>query len=57
MALPLLDAGDLSEDQVRHTVQQIGGTLDQLLMEAASLDESPVRAARRLVLQRLKEAQ
>jgi len=55
MALPLLDAGDLSEEQVRNAVQRIGGTLDQILVEAGSVGESPVHAARRLVLQRLKE--
>jgi hypothetical protein len=56
MALPLLDAGDLNEEQVRESVQRIGSTLDQLFSESEERDESPVHAARRLVKQRLNIA-
>jgi len=53
MALPLLDAGDLSEEQVRESVQRIGGTLDQLFAEAEDRNESPVYSATRMVRRRM----
>jgi len=56
MAMPLLDAGDMNEEQVRDSVQRIGGTLDQLFSEAEDRNESPVHAAERLVRQRLEVA-
>jgi leucine dehydrogenase len=55
IALPLLDAGDLSEEQVRKSVQGLGGTLDRLFAEAEDRDESPVHAAQRVVRERLKQ--
>jgi leucine dehydrogenase len=56
LALPLLDAGDLSEEQVRNAVQRIGDTLHQIFIEADGLDESPVRAATRMAIQKLDQA-
>jgi leucine dehydrogenase len=53
MAMPLLDAGDLSEERIREAVQRIGGMLDQLFVEAEERNESPFHAAARLVKHRL----
>ncbi len=53
MAMPLLDAGDLSEERVRDSVQRVGGMLDELFVEAEERNESPYHAAARLVKQRL----
>jgi leucine dehydrogenase len=54
MALPLLDAGDLSEEQVRDSVQRIGGALNQMFTDAENRDESPIHPAMRLVRERLE---
>ena len=56
MAVLLLDAGDLTEEQVRDSVMRIGDSLDQLFTEAEQCDESPVHAAQRLVRRRLEIA-
>lgn len=56
MAVLLLDAGDLTEEQVRDTVMRIGGSLEQMFAEAEERDESPVHAAQRLVRSRLETA-
>ena len=56
MAIPLLDAGDLNEEQVRDAVLRIGDTLDQMFTEAEERNESPVHAAQRLVRRRLETA-
>ena len=56
VALPLLDAGDFSEEQVRDSVRGIGDALDQILSEAIENGEPPVRAAERLVTRRLDAA-
>ena len=56
VAIPLIDAGDLAEDQVRESVQRIGNSLERMFAEAKEYDESPVHAAQRLVRQRLESA-
>lgn len=56
IAVPLLDAGDLDEEQVRDSVQRIGVLLDLMFTEAAERDESPVHAAERLVNSTLEAA-
>jgi leucine dehydrogenase len=56
MAIPLLDAGDLTEEQVRDSVLRIGETLDQMFAEAEQRHESPVYAAQRMVRRRLEMA-
>ncbi len=56
VALPLLDAGDFSEEQVRDSVRGIGDSLDQILSEATENRELSVRAAQRLVTRRLEAA-
>ncbi|MFC1639601.1 Glu/Leu/Phe/Val dehydrogenase dimerization domain-containing protein [Gemmatimonadota bacterium] len=56
MAIPLLDAGDLTEEQVRDSVLRIGDSLDRMFTEAEQRDESPVYAAERLVRRRLETA-
>jgi divalent metal cation (Fe/Co/Zn/Cd) transporter len=56
MAVLLLDAGDLTEEQVRDSVMRIGGSLGQMFVEAEERDESPVHAAQRLVRSRLETA-
>lgn len=53
VAVPLLDAAEITEEQVRDSVRRIGDTLDQLLTEAEERDESPLHAAARLVESRL----
>jgi len=56
MAIPLMDAGDLADDQVLKSVERIGETLERVFEEAAVLDESPVHPAERLVASRLHTA-
>ena len=53
LAIPLIEAGDLSDEQVRDSVGRIGQTLAQMFTESAGRGESPVRAARRVVQRRL----
>jgi leucine dehydrogenase len=57
LAIPLIEAGDLSDEQVRESVQRIGDTLDQMFTEAGKRDESPVHEAERLVTRRLAGAE
>jgi leucine dehydrogenase len=57
IAIPFIEAGDLSEEQVRDSVQRIGDTLDRMFKESEESGESPVHAAHRLVRRRLAEAE
>lgn len=56
MAIPLLDAADLTDEAVREYVERIGDTLDEIFAEAAERGESPLHAATRLVSNRLAQA-
>ena len=56
VAIPLLDEGVHSEEEVRNRVRGIGDTLDRIFAEAEERRESPVHAAQRLVQARLERA-
>ncbi|MFQ5705199.1 MAG: Glu/Leu/Phe/Val dehydrogenase dimerization domain-containing protein [Gemmatimonadales bacterium] len=49
IALPMLDGGEHTEDQVRDRIRQLEDVIGKIFDEASGRDESPVRAAQRLV--------
>jgi leucine dehydrogenase len=49
IALPALDSGKVTEQEVRNRIGRIEETLGQIFAEASDNDESPVRAAKTLV--------
>ena len=57
VAIPLIEAGDLGEEQLRESVQRIGDALGQMFVEAEERGESPEHVARRLVQRRLQAAE
>ncbi len=49
IALPALDSGNVTEEEVRNRIGRIEDTLGEIFSEASENDESPVRAAKKLV--------
>ncbi len=49
IALPLLDAGNHTDQEIRDRILGIGGTLDGIFKEAEANNETPVLAAQRIV--------
>lgn len=49
IALPALDSGNVTDEEVRNRVNRIETTLDEIFREASENNESPVLAAKKLV--------
>ena len=49
IALPALDSGNVTEEEVRNRINRIETTLDEIFREASENDESPVLSAKKLV--------
>jgi leucine dehydrogenase len=49
IALPALDSGKVTEDEVRNRIGRIADTLDEIFREARDNGESPVASAKRRV--------
>ena len=49
IALPALDSGNVTEEEVRNRIGRIEDTLGEIFSEASENDESPVLAAKKLV--------
>ena len=49
IALPALDSGNVTEEEVRNRINRIETMLEEIFREASQNDESPVLSAKKLV--------